>query len=449
MQLLDKLSKIEAYFYKFSKKTCKNLAIFKDEFCVNQVKLVELLNHSHNLYRLANIINWNYLEQTVGKTYAEGPGRPETSVRLIVGLHYLKYLENKSDEEIVKGFIQNPYWQYFCGCEYFEHTLPIHPTTLVKWRKKIGLQKLEKLLEETINIAKRERFIDSFELKIVNVDTTVQEKAVTFPTDAKLCHKMRRVLVKAAKIRSIHLRQTYERVGQKAFIMQGRYAHARQMKRFKSQIRKLKTYLGRTIRDIKRKCLTPDKQLSNLLNLSERILNQKRNDSNKIYSIHAPEVECIAKGKAHKKYEFGCKVSIVTTSRKNWIVGVEALHGNPYDGHTLNSSIDQVERLSGQRPQQAFVDKGYKGKNNYPDDVEIMVAGRKKKATPTLAKYFKRRSAIEPIIGHIKTDHRMGRNFLLGKIGDRVNAILSGCAFNLKKIMNLFKQEDLVLRVAF
>lgn len=416
---------------------------------MNQVKLVELLNHSHNLYRLANIINWNYLEQTVGKTYAEGPGRPETSVRLIVGLHYLKYLENKSDEEIVKGFIQNPYWQYFCGCEYFEHTLPIHPTTLVKWRKKIGLQKLEKLLEETINIAKRERFIDSFELKIVNVDTTVQEKAVTFPTDAKLCHKMRRVLVKAAKIRSIHLRQTYERVGQKAFIMQGRYAHARQMKRSKSQIRKLKTYLGRTIRDIKRKCLTPDKQLSNLLNLSERILNQKRNDSNKIYSIHAPEVECIAKGKAHKKYEFGCKVSIVTTSRKNWIVGVEALHGNPYDGHTLNSSIDQVERLSGQRPQQAFVDKGYKGKNNYPDDVEIMVAGRKKKATPTLAKYFKRRSAIEPIIGHIKTDHRMGRNFLLGKIGDRVNAILSGCAFNLKKIMNLFKQEDLVLRVAF
>lgn len=416
---------------------------------MNQVKLVELLNHSHNLYRLANIINWNYLEQTIGKTYAEGPGRPETSVRLIVGLHYLKYLENKSDEEIVKGFIQNPYWQYFCGCEYFEHTLPIHPTTLVKWRKKIGLQKLEKLLEETINIAKRERFIDSFELKIVNVDTTVQEKAVTFPTDAKLCHKMRRALVKAAKIRSIHLRQTYERVGQKAFIMQGRYAHARQMKRSKSQIRKLKTYLGRTIRDIKRKCLTPDKQLSNLLNLSERILNQKRNDSNKIYSIHAPEVECIAKGKAHKKYEFGCKVSIVTTSRKNWIVGVEALHGNPYDGHTLNSSIDQVERLSGQRPQQAFVDKGYKGKNNYPDDVEIMVAGRKKKATPTLAKYFKRRSAIEPIIGHIKTDHRMGRNFLLGKIGDRVNAILSGCAFNLKKIMNLFKQEDLVLRVAF
>ena len=415
---------------------------------MSQVKLIELLDHSHNLYRLANIINWTYLEQNIGKTYAEGPGRPETSVRLIVGLHYLKYLENKSDEEIVKGFVQNPYWQYFCGCEYFEHTIPIHPTTLVKWRKKIGLPKLEKLLEETINVAKRERFIDDFELKRVNVDTTVQEKAVTFPTDAKLCHKMRRILVRAAKSRAIILRQTYERVGQKAFIMQSRYSHARQMKRSKSQLRKLKTYLGRTIRDIKRKCPNPDPQLKNLINLSQRILNQKRNDSNKIYSIHAPEVECIAKGKTHKKYEFGCKVSIVTTARKNWIVGVEALHGNPYDGHTLNASIDQVERLSGQRPQQVCVDQGYKGKNNYPDDAEIMVAGRKKKTTPTLAKYFKRRSAIEPIIGHIKTDHRMGRNFLLGKIGDHVNAVLSGCAFNLRKIMNLFKQEDFVLRIA-
>ena len=415
---------------------------------MNRVKLVDLLDHSHNLYRLAEIINWTYLEENIGKTYAEGPGRPETSVRLIVGLHYLKYLENKSDEEIVKGFTQNPYWQYFCGCEYFEHKIPLHPTTLVKWRKKIGLKKLEKLLEETINIAKREHFIDDFELKRVNVDTTVQEKSVTYPTDAKLCHKMRRVLVKAAKTRAIILRQTYERVGQKAFIMQSRYSHARQMKRSKAQLRKLKTYLGRTIRDIKRKFPSPDPQLQNLLNLAQRILNQKRNDSNKIYSIHAPEVECIAKGKIHKKYEFGCKVSIVTTSRKNWIVGVDALHGNPYDGHTLNSSIDQVERLSGQRPQQAFVDQGYKGKNNYPDDVEIMVAGRKKKTTPTLAKYFKRRSAIEPIIGHIKTDHRMGRNFLLGKIGDRVNALLSGCAFNLRKIMNLFKQEDLVLKIA-
>lgn len=314
--------------------------------------------------------------------------------------------------------------------------------------KKIGISKLEKLLEETLNIAKREKFIDKFYLKRINVDTTVQEKAVTFPTDAKLYHKMRRNLVSTAKKQNCVLRQTYERVGQKAFIMQSRYAHARQMKRSKSQLKKLKIFLGRTIRDIERKCENPSLKLSHLLSIAKKILLQKREDSKKVYSIHVPEVECIAKGKSHKKYEFGCKVSIVTTSRSNWIIGVDALHGNPYDGHTLNTSIDQVERLVGQRPEHAFVDQGYKGKENYPDDVQVHVAGRKKKTTPTLSKFFKRRSAIEPIIGHVKTDHRMGKNFLLGKLGDRVNAILSGCAFNLKKIMNLFDQTDLEMRVA-
>ncbi len=409
---------------------------------MSRVKLVELLDHNHNLFRLAGIINWVYLEETVGKTYAEGPGRPETSVRLIVGLHYLKYLENKSDEEIVKGFVQNPYWQYFCGCEYFEHKIPIHPTTLVKWRKKIGIDKLETLLKETINIAKRQKFIDKFDFTRVNIDTTVQEKAITFPTDAKLYHQMRRVLVKYSKQRRIVLRQTYERVGQRAFIMQSRYAHARQMKRSRAQLKKLKTYLGRTIRDLERQCQNPDDKLSHLLNIAKRIFSQKREDSNKVYSIHAPEVECIAKGKSHKKYEFGCKVSIVTTSKNNWIVGIDALDGNPYDGHTLNTSIDQVERLVDQRPQQAFVDQGYKGKKNYPDDVEIMVAGRKQKVSATLRKYFKRRSAIEPVISHIKYDHRMARNYLLGRLGDRINAIFSGCAFNLRKILNLLQENN-------
>ncbi len=206
----------------------------------------------------------------------------------------------------------------------------------------ILLQHLEKLLKETINIAKRERLIDNFELKRVNIDTIVQEKAVTFPTDAKLYQQMRRTLVKSAKQKNLTLRQTYERVGQRAFIMQSRYAHARKMR----ISMKLKTYLGRTIRDIERQCKHPDEKSSNLLNIAKRILLQKREDSNKIYSIHAPEVECISKGKSNKKYEFGCKVSIVTTARKNWIIGVDALHGNPYDGHTLNSSIDQVARLA-------------------------------------------------------------------------------------------------------
>lgn len=416
---------------------------------MTRTRLVDLLDHSNGLFRLADSIHWQYLEDSIGKTFQEGPGRPPTSTRLIIGLHLLKYLENKSDEEVVRGFVQNPYWQYFCGCEFFEHEIPIHPTTMVKWRKKIGVDKFEKLLEETLNIAKRERFIDSFELMRVIVDTTVQEKAITFPTDAKLFHKARKNLVKYAFKRNIVLRQTYARLGKRSFIMQARYAHARQMKRSRNQCKKLKIYLGRVVRDIERKCDNPDQKLKNLLNQSNRLLQQKKNDSNKLYSLHAPEVECIAKGKIHKKYEFGCKVSIVTTARKNWVVGIDACHGNPYDGHTLCKSIEQAKRVTGQSPNQAFLDLGYKGEKNHPSDVEVFVGKPKRKITPTLIKYFKRRSSIEPIIGHAKADHRLGRNFLSGVVGDRINAFLSGCAFNLKKILNLFNQQKMGKKIVY
>ena len=404
--------------------------------------LREILDQSHSLYCLSDRVNWAYLEKSIGVSYHESPGRPTLPVRLLVGLHYLKYLENKSDEEVVSGFVENPYWQYFCGCETFEHRVPLHPSSLGKWRKRIGLKRLEKLLEETLNIARRGQFLDSQEVKRVNVDTTVQEKAITFPTDAKLLHKMRRILVKEARKRCVFLRQSYERLGQKAFLMQSRYAHARQMRKSRAQLRRLKSYLGRVIRDIERKLPKPDKKMRKLLSLAKRIFTQKKEDKNKVYSIHAPEVECISKGKAHKKYEFGCKVSLVTTSRQNWIVGVEACHGNPYDGHTLKSSLDQVQRLYGQRPEQAFVDRGYRGKHNHPDDVQVFVAGTKARHSLTLKRFLKRRAAIEPVIGHTKSDHRMNRNHLAGKFGDAFNAVLSGCAFNLRKILNLITQQN-------
>jgi len=400
-----------------------------------KVKLVDLLDHEDGLYRLADVINWEFLEKTAGKQFIDGPGRPPLSTRLIVGLHYLKYLENKSDEEAVRNFLHNPYWQYFCGNEFFEHDFPLHPTSLSRWRKKIGIKQVEKLLEETINAAKREHFLAEKEFKKLNIDTTVQEKNISFPTDAKLLHNMRRKLVKAAKARGIILRQSYERIGQKAFIMQNRYSHARQMKRAKRELKKLKNYLGRLIRDITRKELEPDIKLKSLLELGEKLLSQKKNDKNKIYSLHAPEVECIAKGKVHKKYEFGCKVSIVSTVDNNWIVGTDAIHGNPYDGHTLKSSIAQVERIVGQRPLKVNVDKGYKGKKNHPKNIEVFIAGAKKK-TRSVKNFMKRRSAIEPIIGHLKSDHRLSRNYLKGASGDRINSILSACSFNLKKILN-------------
>ena len=399
-------------------------------------RLDQILNKKHPLFRLAGRIDWSYFEEEFGALFVEGHGRPALPVRLVVGLHYLKYTFNESDESVVERFLENPYWQYFCGLEFFHHELPLDPTSLVKWRNRIGVDGIEKLLGESIETGKRSKLITKMDLKRVNVDTTVQEKAVTFPTDAKLYQKARTALVKAAKERGIELRQSFTRLGKKAFKKQSNYRHARQMKGANKEMRKLKTYLGRVIRDIARKCQNPDNSLSELLSIANRVYKQKRTDEKKVYSLHAPEVECIAKGKAHKRYEFGCKVSVVSTSKNNWVVGVDALHGNPYDGHTLKGALDQASRLSGYRLEDVYVDRGYKGSQKTVPEANVCIARPSKKGLKrSELRWFKRRSAIEPVIGHMKSDNRMGRNFLSGKDGDRMNAMLAGCGFNMRKLL--------------
>lgn len=404
-------------------------------------ELEGFLDKQHGLYQLSNIINWDWLIEHYGMCYCENNGRPSIPLRVIVGLHYIKYLEGESDESMVEKFCENPYWQYFCGFKTFQHKLPCHPTTLSKWRRKVGEDTIEKMLEETLNIAKRTGLLTEKQCRRLNVDTTVQEKAITFPTDSKLYEVARTKLVLAAKKRGVNLRQSYVRIGKKAYIKHGRYMHARQMKRAKKERRKLKTYLGRTIRDIRRKVISPDKKLLSLLSISEKILNQKRSDRNKLYSIWAPEVECISKGKIHKKYEFGCKVSVATTCKEPWIVSINAIHGNPYDGHTLKSTIDKAEKNTGVRAEDAFVDQGYKGKHNHPDDVNVYVTGRRG-LKGILKKLLRARSSIEPIIGHVKHDHLMDKNHLHGISGDKMNALLSGCAFNIKKILRKIVPEQ-------
>lgn len=222
--------------------------------------------------------------------------------------------------------------------------------------------------------------------------------------------------------------------------MQGRYAHARQMKRANRERKSIRTYLGRVIRDIKRKIPNPDAELQQLLEMAQRVYEQKRNDKNKLYSLWAPEVECISKGKAHKKYEYGCKVAIATTSKNSWVVSVTAIHGNPYDGHTLSQSIDIAEKSTGVRAKCAFVDKGYKGKDNHPDDVDVYLTGRRG-LKGVLKKLLRARSAIEPVIGHMKNEHGMDKNRLHGIEGDKINAILSATAFNVRKILKLLRLE--------
>ena len=311
----------------------------EDQEDLFKTRLDQMLNKSHPLFRLSDSIEWSTFEKELGVLFVPDFGRPALPTRLVVGLHYLKYLYDVSDEGAVEMFLENPYWQYFCGFEHFQHEFPCDPTSLVKWRKKVGETGVEKLLTETIRTAKKEGMISSSEMKRVNVDTTVQEKAIRFPTDARLYHKMRKSLVKAADEREVELRQSYSRVSKRSLMKQGQYAHAQQMKRARKETKKLKIYLGRVVRDIERKLLKPDDKMNELLMMAHRLLLQKKEDKNKLYSLHAPETECIAKGKAHKRYEFGCKVSVVTTSKRNWAVGINALHGNPYDGHTLKSSI--------------------------------------------------------------------------------------------------------------
>lgn len=402
-----------------------------------QARLDQILNLKHPLVELGGAIEWGVFEREMGALYVDKMGCPGLPIRLLVGLHYLKYVYDVSDEGVVEGFLENPYWQYFCGYEYFQHEFPCDPTSLVKWRKRVGPEGMEKLLKETIATAQRKEILKPRELERVNVDTTVQEKAVAFPTDARLYHKMRRVLVREAKARGIELRQSYERVGKYAFQKQSRYAAAQQGKRAKRQTRQLRTYLGRVLRDVRRKCSDPDELLTVLLERAEKLYAQKRDDKNKLYSAHAPEVECIAKGKAHKRYEFGCKVSVVATSKQGWVVGIDAVHGNPYDGHTLKAAMDQMQKVAGARAKEIFVDRGYKGSEHHPQGAAVYLSGRKG-LKGVLKACLRRRSAIEPAIGHLKSDHRMERNPLLGKNGDRIHAMLAGCGFNLRKLLRVF-----------
>ena len=421
------------------KKACKMKPSSKADS--NRLDLSRQLDLSHPLVQLAKSLDWSSFEETFGRACKPGGGRPPLPTRLMVGLHYLKALYDESDESVVAKWVENPYWQYFCGETVFQHELPCHPTSLVKWRKQVGPEGIEQLLAQVIRSAMSTAMLKPRELERVNVDTTVQEKAVAFPTNARLYQPARKTLVRAAKKRNIKLRQSYVRVGKYAFFKQSRYRAASQLKRAKKYARKLRTYLGRVIRDIERKLPQPDAQMATLLERAKQIEQQQRSDSNKLYSMHAPEVECIAKGKVNKRYEFGCKVVLVTTSLSNWIVGTTAVHGNPYDGATLAAVLAQTQRLTATSPKQAAVDKGFRGGKYHPSDVQVLVAGTRK-FKGVLKRLVKRRSAIEPVIGHLKQDHALKRNYLQGSVGDNINALLVACGFNLRKLYRGFRDAS-------
>jgi transposase, IS5 family len=394
--------------------------------------------------RLARTIDWGFLEATFGAVYEDGAGRPPLPTRLMAGLAILKHTYNLSDEVVCELWLENPYYQYFCGEAFFRHRLPFDRSSMTHWRNRMGAERLQALLQESLAAATRSGAIKPADLARAIVDTTVQPKNVTFPTDAKLVNRAREKLVTLAKKLGVELRQSYARVGKFALVKHQRYAHARQFDRARKALRKLKTYLGRVIRDIARK-IEGDPRRENafarLMSLARRVRDQERGQRGpKVYSLHAPEVECIGKGKPHKPYEFGVKVSVATTLKRckggQFVTHVQALPGNPYDGHTLAGVIPAIEGLLGNTIERLHTDAGYRGHNAPPEyKFKIYTAKQKRRVTPQIKREMRRRSAIEPVIGHLKNEHRMDRNYLAGRHGDAANAILAAVGYNFRRLI--------------
>jgi IS5 family transposase len=400
-----------------------------------QIDLEQLIDMSHALVRLGLFIDWESFEQTLGGTYHPSQGAPGISTRLMVALHYLKYQHDLSDEDVVALWVENPYWQHFSGMRHFQHQMPIDPSSMTRWRKRLGDAGAEQMLRATIEAGVKMRVIRPADLKRVNVDTTVETKAIRFPTDARLYQRMRERLVKTARAEGLTIKQSYRHVGRRLLMQSSRYAHARQMKRARACTRKLKTQLGRVMREIERQVETPSNKLDKLLQTAHRIYAQQRHDKNKIYSVHEPEVECIAKGKAGKQYEFGNKVSVAVSSRGGWFVGAKSFTGNPYDGHTLAAQMKQVESLIANQVSEVFVDMGYRG-HDYDGEVAVHVDKRRRGSTPQPRwRWMKRRAAVEPSIGHLKSEHRLERNRLKGTAGNQINAIMAAAAMNFQKLL--------------
>lgn len=356
-------------------------------------------------------------------------------------------MHDLSDEVLCARWVENPYFQFFCGEVVFRHDLPFDRSSLSRWRKRLGDEQLAALLQESLSVAHRSGALQTKDLERVVVDTTVQEKAVTHPTDARLNHRAIEKLVDLAKREGVALRQSYLRVAKRAAIMVGRYTHAHQFKRARRELKFLRTRLGRIIRDIRRKIegnAAREDRFAPLLDLAVRVKQQDhRQRGQKVYSLHAPEVECIGKGKARSPYEFGCKVSVATpvTAPKGgqFVLHAKALHGNPFDGHTLGPIIADLQNLTGVEVQRIHVDKGYRG-HSYPDRFKVWISGRVRSVTRTIRREMKRRTAVEPVIGHLKAEHRMGRNHLKGRHGDRINAVLAAAGFNFHLLLRWFER---------
>ena len=436
-----------------------------------RARLEQMIDLRHPLAVLAKRLPWAQIEAALSPAFArkqrdgtrieEGDlfgttvqiagcgvsaaGRPRLSIRLMASLLYLKHAFNLSDEEVVERWAENVVWQTFSGQTYYEPRLPCDATQVGRFRTAIGEAGVEELLKATIDTAVSTKAVRPAEFERVIVDTTVQEKAIAHPVDSRLLEIARAKVVQAAKRAGILLKQTFMKEGKELRRKAGGYAHAKQFRRLRRTVKRQRTILGIVLREIKRKLPTTATEssaglarLTILMERAERIRTQQPKDKNKLYALHAPEVECIGKGKARKPYEFGVKASIAVTHRNGLMVGARSFPGNPYDGHILKEQLEQTAILledAGKAPKQVIVDLGFRGVDQDNPNLQIIHRGKYRSLTSRQRRWLKRRQAVEPAIGHLKSDNRMDRCWLRGQLGDALHAVLCAAGYNLRWLL--------------
>lgn len=409
--------------------------------------LVDFIDHEHELVLLSEKIDWNYFEKEFSPLYSK-VGNPSHPIRFMVGCLLLKHLYNLGDETLEKAWIMNPYMQHFCGRVFFEHEFPCDPSNFVHFRKRIGEKGIEKIFAYSVRMHDAKTNTSNFVLS----DTTVQENNTSFPTDAKLCKKVIDYCNKIAGNEGIKQRQRYTKVSKQMVRNTYNGKHPKRAKAARKSQRQLKTIAMRLIRELQRNFNAEQQEFyKDLMTLYTKAVTQKRNDADKIYSIHKPFTRCIAKGKAHSQYEFGNKVGLITTANKGKkiILGIKAFLQTPYDGHTIEPLLEQMETGGQKLPKELLYDRGGRGKSEIKGvKISIPSTPRKKDTAyqkQTKRKKFRTRAAIEPIIGHLKTDFRLAKNYFMGETGPQINALLAATAWNMKKMMELLKQKIIFL----
>jgi transposase, IS5 family len=394
--------------------------------------LGEQLDPRQPLKPLADRLPWAEFEQAFGK-YCSLDGRSAKPVRLMVGLLLLQQMFNQGDETVVAAWVQNPYWQYVCGMIDFQWAVPCDPSELVYFRQRIGEAGVQRILQVTVQLHG-----EKAKASEVVVDTTVQEKNITYPTDTKLAHKIIRRCWKLADGNRVKLRRRYRKAVRQCVMAQRWRKDPRKRKAAQRTLRKLKVIAGRLIRELERKLPTVAgmEQRGNFA-LYRRVLRQKPGDENKVYSLHEPQVYCLSKGKEHKQYEFGSKASVVMAKTHGVIVGAVAHEENLYDGDALRPALEPTRAITGGQPARAIVDRGYRGRKEV-DGTEVLLPGKPKpgqsqRESAKMRARFRRRAAIKSVISHLKHQYRLVRCFFKGFVGDQLNLMLAAAAWNLKK----------------